>query len=143
MSEVTVPVVESSDLLQARSKGREMARQAGLGLADQTRLATAISEVTRNVIKYAGSGTCTLRDESNAEYVRVSVVVEDDGPGIPSEMQPRLFQPFQSTKAGGTGLGLALVHRVVEGHGGRISVGERSGGGASFTLVLPAKEVAV
>jgi signal transduction histidine kinase len=63
------------------------------------------------------------------------IVVRDTGPGIPAEMAGKIFQPFFTTKATGTGLGLAVVRRIVEGHGGAIELG--TGPGAQFTLRLP------
>ena len=55
----------------------------------------------------------------------------------PSELS-KIFRPFHTTKPGGTGLGLALVHRIVQAHGGEIRVEGRPGQGAVFTLLLPA-----
>lgn len=68
----------------------------------------------------------------------VCIVVEDDGPGVPSELAHRIFNPFFTTKSYGTGLGLAIAHRIAEGHGGRIVVRRGSHGGAAFRLFLPA-----
>ena len=68
------------------------------------------------------------------------VRVRDTGPGIAIEVRPRIFQPFFTTKATGTGLGLAVVKRIVEGHGGRIAVVDADNGeesGANFELWLP------
>ena len=64
------------------------------------------------------------------------IVINDTGPGIPQELRARIFQPFFTTKATGTGLGLAVVKRIVEGHGGTIEVGDVSTG-AEFRLRLP------
>jgi serine/threonine-protein kinase RsbT len=104
MSEETVvAIAQSSDLVQARSQGREIARQAGLGLADQTRLATAISEITRNVLKYAQTGTCTVSDASDLSQVKVAVVVEDEGPGI-DDIELALSDGYSTGKSMGVGL---------------------------------------
>jgi signal transduction histidine kinase len=64
------------------------------------------------------------------------IVVQDTGAGIASEIVDKIFQPFFTTKATGTGLGLAVVRRIVEGHGGSIELG-RMNGGAEFRLRLP------
>ncbi len=64
------------------------------------------------------------------------VVMNDTGPGIPADVGPRVFLPFFTTKATGTGLGLAVVKRIVEGHGGAIELG-RPPVGAEFRLRLP------
>ncbi len=69
----------------------------------------------------------------------IAVTVEDDGPGIPEEVAPRIFEPFFTTKAegDGTGLGLSICHGIVTEHGGRITYGPRTGGGAVFRVELP------
>jgi signal transduction histidine kinase len=63
--------------------------------------------------------------------------VEDTGPGVPASVRGRLFEPLITTKEHGNGLGLALVKRVAERHGGTVSHEPRPGGGARFTLRLP------
>lgn len=68
-----------------------------------------------------------------------SLAVEDDGPGVPPEDLPHLFTPFFTRKASGTGLGLALVERIVDAHGGRVAVESAPGEGARFTVHLPAR----
>jgi signal transduction histidine kinase len=67
----------------------------------------------------------------------VLLEVEDTGPGIPEEIRSRIFEPFFTTKATGTGLGLAVVKRIVQGHGGDISVGSLTGCGARVQIRLP------
>jgi signal transduction histidine kinase len=66
---------------------------------------------------------------------RVRLTVADDGQGIPRKDQPRIFEPFFST-TGSTGLGLAIAHRLVREHGGRLSVSSTPGEGAVFTVEL-------
>jgi len=66
------------------------------------------------------------------------VEVEDDGPGIAPADQAKLFTPFFTTKAGGTGLGLATIHRIVEAHGGTVTAAPAGPRGARFTVRLPA-----
>ena len=74
------------------------------------------------------------------------ISVEDDGPGIPAELREAIFEPFRqgptaSPHAPGTGIGLSLVARFAELHGGRAWVQDRDGGGASFRVFLPAGPV--
>jgi signal transduction histidine kinase len=74
---------------------------------------------------------------------RVCVRVHDGGTGVAAELRERIFQPFFTTKPGGTGLGLALAQRTAEEHGGSLALSEASGddvesGGATFVLALPA-----
>jgi signal transduction histidine kinase len=71
------------------------------------------------------------------------LVVEDDGPGVPPDERDRVFEPFQQGETAslqpspGTGIGLALVRRFVEAHGGTVTLDERPGGGARFAIDLP------
>ena len=69
---------------------------------------------------------------------RLVVRVADTGEGIPADDLGHIFEPFFSTKSDGTGLGLALVHRIVQDHGGDIDVQSRPGVGSAFTVSLPA-----
>jgi signal transduction histidine kinase len=65
------------------------------------------------------------------------LVVRDSGPGIPTEALPKIWAPFFTTRAQGTGLGLAFVREIVQDHGGSIAV-TTSAAGTSFELTLPA-----
>ncbi|MGE0109440.1 MAG: ATP-binding protein [Bdellovibrionales bacterium] len=69
----------------------------------------------------------------------ILVSVIDSGPGIPEELRARVFEPFFTTKSssGGTGVGLALCHNIIEGHDGHLSIQESPGGGATFLMRLP------
>lgn len=69
----------------------------------------------------------------------LAVWVSDTGAGIAADDLPHVFEPFFSTKAEGTGLGLALVHRIVQEHGGEIDVRSTPGFGTTFTIMLPAR----
>ena len=68
----------------------------------------------------------------------VRVTVSDSGPGIESADLERIFDPFFTTREGGSGLGLAVVHRAVDAHAGAIFVDRATEGGAQFTIYLPA-----
>jgi C4-dicarboxylate-specific signal transduction histidine kinase len=85
-----------------------------------------------------GKGRVWIRAESSAQ--QGSVVVEDEGPGLPEQVKQRLFEPFFTTKQAGkgTGLGLAVSRHLLAQFEGRIEAGDRPGGGARFTISLPA-----
>ena len=68
---------------------------------------------------------------------QVEICVADEGPGLPVELLDRIFEPFFTTKPQGTGLGLTIAHRLIEAYGGRLSAGNRAGGGAEFVIRLP------
>jgi two-component system nitrogen regulation sensor histidine kinase GlnL len=78
-----------------------------------------------------------LRSPSGRSRPLARVSVMDNGPGIPESMLTRLFTPFATSKAHGTGLGLAVSRRILDAHGGRIEVKNRTNGGAEATLYLP------
>ena len=73
---------------------------------------------------------------------QVVMILEDNGPGIPDELRTRIFEPFFTTKeqGSGTGIGLALCHRIIETHGGQISIETAEKGGARFVIRLPAAD---
>lgn len=68
---------------------------------------------------------------------RAHISVKDNGPGIPPEQLDRVFEPFFSSKKGGTGLGLTLVQQIIQEHGGEIRCSSESGSGAVFSISLP------
>lgn len=80
-------------------------------------------------------GSSQLVTTGNANTVCVTVT--DTGDGIPEDLLSKIFDPFFSTREGGTGMGLALVHRMIEGHSGTIDVTSRLGEGATFTILIP------
>lgn len=110
MAERRVVLKEQKDVVAARQAGREMARELGFGPADQTRLATAISELARNVLQYAGEGVCLISNESNERRARAQVIVEDHGPGIP-DIEKAMECGFSTS--GGLGAGLPGAKRLV------------------------------
>jgi two-component system sensor histidine kinase PilS (NtrC family) len=86
-----------------------------------------------------GSGRLVVETKKTADG-GARIVFQDEGCGIGDEARTHLFEPFFSTKEGGTGLGLAIANKIVEAHGGRIEARNRVGGGAEFSVVLPARK---
>ena len=105
---------------------------------DPDQLQRAFANLVRNAREAAGPEGRLRVEVGRDSDGRCAVRFEDNGPGIPPEVMARLFEPFLTTKPGGTGLGLALVHRVVQAHGGEVRVEGRPGLGAAITIVLPA-----
>ena len=103
-------------------------------------LMNLIGNARQALVQEARSGTIQLRTAHDGG--RVQLQVADDGPGIPEAILARVFDPFFTTKPAGvgTGLGLAIVLSVVREHGGQIHVNSTPGGGATFTVELPAAE---
>jgi signal transduction histidine kinase len=99
----------------------------------------ALLNVILNAIDAMPSGgRLGLRVEHDAPNECLRLSVSDTGPGIPDEVRAHMFEPFFTTRAAGTGLGLAVVKRIVEAHGGEVVVASPSGVGTTFTLVVPA-----
>src|SRR6267143_274910 len=105
-------------------------RQALLNLARNAAEACAITE---------GGGRVVVRGEivqsDGTEFQRISVC--DNGPGIDADVLPKLFRPFFTTKPKGTGLGLAVVQKIIVQHGGQVEVRNQPKGGAEFIVTLP------
>jgi two-component system, OmpR family, sensor kinase len=112
--------------------------------ADPDRLAQALRNLARNAIEHtkAPDGLVRLDVEQMARN-HVRFVVADNGPGIPLDEREHIFDRFHRTDAardrasGGTGLGLAIVRAIAQAHQGRVTAGERPGGGARIELELP------
>jgi signal transduction histidine kinase len=91
----------------------------------------------RNALEAAGtSGRIRARMERVDDQVRVSV--EDSGPGIPTDLRAQVFEPLATGRRRGIGLGLAVCKRIVEAHGGTLSIGESDLGGAAVLVCYPA-----
>lgn len=107
--------------------------------ADPDRLTQVLLNLYLNAIHAIGrQGTITVEaNESSGD--RVKIVVTDSGKGIAAEQLEAIFTPYFTTKADGTGLGLAVVQNIIEQHGGTIQVVSVEGKGATFTLWLPTK----
>jgi signal transduction histidine kinase len=109
-------------------------------MADESQLRQALLNLVRNA-KEAMSGGGNIHLELTASAVsegQVRMVLADSGPGIARENIANVFEPFFSTKAKGTGLGLALVQQIVNEHGGKIEVDCPPEGGTRFSITLPA-----
>ncbi len=107
-----------------------------------TQVLLNLVENARDAIAGREDGKIVVTTRKGENGDRVELTVEDNGPGVPSDIRDRVFTPYFTTKQGkgGTGLGLAIVHRIVSDHGGRIMVGEvPGGGGARLVVELPLK----
>jgi len=103
-----------------------------------------IQQVLTNLMRNAMDA---MHDSARRELVvrtqaeqdgEIAVIVEDTGPGISEEISGQLFKPFVTTKPGGMGIGLSISKRIVEAHGGTMTVNRNADGGATFRFTLPA-----
>jgi anti-sigma regulatory factor (Ser/Thr protein kinase) len=112
--EVRLPIAGEGDIVAARQEARLSAQRLGFGLVDQSRIATAVSELTRNVVRYAteGRGEVAIRElHEPPARIGLEIVVRDAGPGI-ADVERALQDGFSS----GTGLGMGLpgTRRLVD-----------------------------
>ena len=121
----------------------DVASSLPIGHGDERRLAQVLLNLVGNAIKFTDKGEVAIR--ATAENGSFTVAVRDTGPGISPSDQGKIFEEFQqadnsTTKTkGGTGLGLAIAKRIIEMHGGNISVESTLGAGSTFTVKLPVK----
>ena len=105
-------------------------------------LEQAVVNLVHNAVKFSEAGQ-RVRVSARSGENEVVIEVADEGPGIPREHQPRLFERFyrvdraRSRAEGGTGLGLAIVKHIAQAHGGTVEVDSRVGQGSTFRLRLP------
>ncbi len=123
------------EVMIRRELAGELPRYAG----DWDLLANAVENLVRNALEaMPRGGTLTVRTWQEGDGVGLSV--EDTGEGMNARTRERAFDDFYTTKATGSGLGLAFVRRVVEAHGGRVSLTSHEGRGTTVTLRLPVTE---
>jgi len=131
-------------LVGSREKGVrtlfDFPSSADLVMVDRIQIQQVLTNLMRNGIE-------AMKDSSKRELRvgitrssedEVTVVVEDSGPGISEDIADQLFKPFITTKPGGMGVGLSISKRIVEAHGGEMTVSRSQLGGASFSFTLPA-----
>lgn len=128
---------------EAQSLGGEVTLKGEFGAldGDEVLLRQAFSNLLRNAVEACSAASVppvvVIRSEVDRGQHLSRIIVEDNGPGIPLAERERVFRPFFTSKRSGTGLGLALVQKIVVFHNGRISVGTSPLGGASLQLSLP------
>ena len=109
--EIGVAINSDQDIVLARQKGRAKAIELGFSSGDATLIATAISELARNIVVYAGKGRITLKAVNGLNRQGISVVASDEGPGIP-DVRQALRDGFSTS--GSLGLGLPGVRRLMD-----------------------------
>ena len=109
--EILVPIERDADIVAARQRGRSLATDLGFSVSDRTLIATAISELSRNILQYAGRGNVMMRPLENGGHPGILVVARDEGPGI-ADVTQALAVGFSTS--GGLGLGLPGVRRLVD-----------------------------
>lgn len=106
-----IPICGPQDIVLVRGIARAMAAELKFSLADQTRLATAVSELARNVIQYAKKGFCQLNDMSDQNTIRICITIEDNGPGI-ADLELAMKDGYSTSN--GLGAGLPGTRRLMD-----------------------------
>jgi len=106
-----VPINSDFDLVRAREQGRVLAGQLGFQQSDLTLVATAISELARNIVRYARRGEIVLRQAEDGGIRGIVIIARDEGPGIP-DVNRAMEQGYSTS--GGLGLGLPGVRRIMD-----------------------------
>ena len=104
-------ILNDLDIVVARVEGRNLARSLGFGVIDQARVATAISELTRNIVLYADKGTVTLRPIETPQRRGLEIVCADSGPGI-ADVSLVMRDGYSSRR--GLGMGLPGTRRLMD-----------------------------
>ncbi|MBI3181161.1 MAG: HAMP domain-containing protein [Myxococcales bacterium] len=115
---------------------RELTADSPKAMADEGQLRQVFLNLVRNSREAMGSGG-RLTVRSSAADGQVEVTFRDTGPGMAKEVKERVFEPFFSTKEGGTGLGLAVSRQILQAHGGSIECESTPGSGTTFVIRLP------
>jgi two-component system sensor histidine kinase HydH len=149
MPDVQLEATDLNALLQAvvdfsapelRDRGISLRFYSGAGigrpLLDAAQVRAAVINLVRNAADACEAGGEVIVS-SRADQDGVTVQVIDSGVGMSPDVVARIFQPYFTTKKAGTGLGLPMVRRVAELHGGRVEVDSELGKGTQFTLVFP------
>jgi two-component system sensor histidine kinase HydH len=139
-------VAEAVDVAKSRAEMKSVAVRLESSAeplpadVDHDRLLSLLTNLIFNAIDAAPLGSEVRVSVATKADGMLAVVVTDTGPGIDLKVANRLFTPFTTTKPTGTGLGLTVAQRVAREHGGALTAADRPGGGACFTLLLPAME---
>jgi serine/threonine-protein kinase RsbT len=109
--ESRVPVRSEHDLVPARQQGRELAESLGFSSSEATLVATAISELARNIVNYAARGEIVLKSNHDGARRGITVIARDEGPGI-ANVKLALQEGYSTS--GGLGIGLPGVRRIMD-----------------------------
>ena len=124
---------------EATARGGEVVVKGHFGVVegDEVLLRQAFSNLCRNALEACAGSPRIVVEGGNEGPATLRVSVTDNGPGVDPALAERIFRPFFTTKAQGTGLGLALVQKIIVTHNGRVSAANAEGGGACLTVTLP------
>jgi signal transduction histidine kinase len=149
LAQAQLDEIATSALATLGDRIRDLGVKLDTDFAEAGALVADAEQLRRVVINLVANALDAMRDAKtpaprlflavgeNLAGTEAWLRVRDNGPGIPAENLPRLFDPFFTAKEGGTGLGLALAKKIVDAHGGKLEAGAAPGGGAEFVVTLP------
>lgn len=126
-TEQRIAIEHELDIVAARQAGRTLAAALGFGATDQTLIATAISEVARNIVVYARQGEVVLREIGASGRVGLEVIARDDGPGIP-DIELAMRDGYSTARS--LGLGLPGARRLMD----ELELASQVGRGTTVTM---------
>jgi serine/threonine-protein kinase RsbT len=125
--DVRLAIAADTDIVEARGEGRALAARLGFSRTDATLIATAISEIGRNILVHAGSGEVSIAETAEDDLLGIEVVARDGGPGIP-DVERALSEGYAT--GNGLGLGLPGAKRLMD----EFSIKTEPGRGTTVTM---------
>ena len=137
-------ILQSINVISAQAEAKHIRMVTGKGSqtainVDKNQLHQALLNILQNALDAVDEGG-TIAISATQIDQQICIEVQDDGAGIPLEQQKRIFDLYFTSKPTGTGLGLALVHRIATEHGGEVAVQSKPGEGTAFTLTIPIED---
>ena len=148
LTDINKPIEEALNLSSVTLRKRGIQIEKSLAENIQPCLADPhlIEQVILNLITNAAEVMKNIEGDKRIEVAssvannRIMVKVSDSGPGVPLNLRDKIFDPFYTTKNGGTGIGLSLSRRIITDHGGSLGVSQNKWGGAEFIIEIPIKK---
>ena len=125
--DIRVPITADADIVHARGEGRALAGRLGFSRTDATLIATAISEIGRNILVHAGTGEVSIAETVDGDLLGIEVVARDNGPGI-ADVERALSEGYAT--GSGLGLGLPGAERLMDD----FSIETELGRGTTITM---------
>lgn len=135
LSEFT-PMIETTINNNQADYCLEVEQEDTVVIGNSNAIASALSNLVINAIQVSGKG-CQVDVYCRTVNDELRISVQDNGPGVPEEIQTKIMEPFFTTRSQGTGLGLAVVQMVCRAHSGRLELFSEVGDGACFTMCIP------
>ncbi|MGD8716886.1 MAG: ATP-binding protein, partial [Desulfobacterales bacterium] len=146
--DINQPITDAVNLtaVTMRKSGVNLQKQLADDLPPTYADSNLIEEMVLNLLNNAAEAMKSMEEgkkiivTTSEDSDRIIVRVSDSGPGVPSEIRDKIFDPYFTTRPEGTGIGLSLSHRIITDHGGSLTVADSDLGGAEFRIEIPIKQ---